>query len=220
MTKRFTLLRGLTAQLPTVVVCLSLICATNAQSINTDPGNKETLSISGVTFSCPKHFNIEREHIDKEFVYMRHDKYDLGLFVVATEKTDVDNDYVHKLANLMSNYLFPQELETFSWKQLGGYEKASKFEIAGGMMQGFNGLQRVFVQYRQLHITGRQVIVGYVFGLGRGDDARQLFERNLGGDSMPGWYAQAHIIASITHERYDQINQPGSRIAARPPGRN
>ena len=29
---------------------------------------------------------------------------------------------------------------------------------------------------------------------------------------MPGWYAQAHIIASVTGEKYEQIN-PGTVIS-------
>jgi hypothetical protein len=33
--------------------------------------------------------------------------------------------------------------------------------------------------------------------------------------SMPGWYAQAHVIASITGEKYERIN-PGTEIIGTP----
>lgn len=81
----------------------------------------------------------------------------------------------------------------------------SKLEVRGGMLQGFNGRQRVFIQYRVLKAQGKEVMVGYVFGLGEEEQASMLFERNLGGDSMPGTYAQAHVIASITGEKYNTI---------------
>jgi hypothetical protein len=48
-------------------------------------------------------------------------------------------------------------------------------------------------------------------------DAKWLFDLDgSAGMSMPGWYAQAHIIASVTGEKYERIN-PGTELIAVPP---
>jgi hypothetical protein len=47
-----------------------------------------------------------------------------------------------------------------------------------------------------------------------------LFElKGVGGMSMPGWYAQAHILASVTGEKYEDIN-PGTEIIGTLPKKN
>jgi hypothetical protein len=71
------------------------------------------------------------------------------------------------------------------------------------------------------YFLGREVLVGYITQLGNDhNEARYLFEQEGAcGMSMPGWYAQAHILASITGEKYEQIN-PGTSIIAEPVKRN
>lgn len=201
----------LLATLALLLICLSNI---RAQKLNQDPGHKDYLSISGIKFSSPDGFAIQRKKIVGEVVYVPHEKYDLGIFVAIPDKL-VGDEYIQQLSNLVAGHLFPKEKNAYSWKKLDAYEKVSKFEVGGGMFQGFNGQQRVFVQFREIKINGKDVIVGYTFGLGRGDEAKVMFERNYGGNSMPGWYAQAHIIASITGEQYEDIN-PGTMIISRP----
>ena len=61
-----------------------------------------------------------------------------------------------------------------------------------------------------------EVLVGYIIKLGQDRDAKFLFNlKGVGGLSMPGWYAQAHIIASVTGEKYEEIN-PGTVITETP----
>lgn len=202
-------------------VCLALVAlfvnGSNAQEFNQDPGHKEYLSINGLRFSSPNSFDTGRLKSTEQVMYVPHEEYDLGLFVAVPVKP-VDADCVRELSTLVASYLFPKNRAEYSWKKLEGYRKVSKFEVSGALMQGFNGRQRVLVQYRQIRVNGREAIVGYTFGLGRGTEAKQLFEQNLGGDSMSGRDAQAHVIASITGEKYKEIN-PGtfSTIELLPP---
>ena len=209
------------ALLLTALALLALFAPDSAaQRLNQDPGHREYLTVGGMRFSSPNGFASERRQATEQFVYIPHPRYDLGLFVAVPERT-VNSEYINNLASRFASYLFPNEPPRYAWKQLEeGYRRVSRNEEEGGMIQGFNGQQRVLMQYRQLDINGKRVIVGYAFGLGRGNEARALFERNLGGDSMPGWFAQAHIIASLTGERYEEIN-PGTVIYGRPaPRRN
>jgi hypothetical protein len=183
----------------------------HAQSIKTDPGHKAYAEVGGVRFSSPKYFTIQPQ-VTHQFLYIRHDKYDLGIVVAVPDKR-IDDEYVRSLASLAVSCLYGADGPPYKWKRLEDYQKVSSFEVAGGKVQGFNGQQRVLLEYRTLKVRGKEVVVEYFFGLGRGAEAKALFERNLGGDSMPGWYALAHIIASITGENYDKINPPGSFIA-------
>jgi hypothetical protein len=189
----------------------------NAQELDQDPGHKEYLSINGLRFSLPNDFDTRRLKATDQIIYVPHEEYDLGLFVAVPDKA-VNAEYIRELSALVASYLFPKEKPGYSWKRLEDYWKVSKFEFGGGMMQGFNGRRRVLVQYRQIRVSGREAIAGYTFGLGRGSEAKRLFEKNLGGDSMPGWYAQAHVIASITGEKYKEIN-PGTSFISAPPTR-
>lgn len=71
-----------------------------------------------------------------------------------------------------------------------------------------------FVQtdYLTLKVKGRDVVVGYITQLGPDRNAKFLFNlKGVAGGSMPGWYAQAHLIASLTGEKYEEIN-PGTVI--------
>jgi hypothetical protein len=184
---------------------------TYGQSIRTDPGHKEFAEVGGVRVSSPKNFAIQPQ-TSNEPLYIRHDQYDLGILVAVPDKR-IDDEYVRSLASLGATCVYAAEAARYKWKRLENYQKVSSFEVGGGQIQGFNGQQRVMLDYRTLKVGGKEVVVGYVFGLGRGAEAKALFARNLGGMSMPGWYALAHIIASITGEKYDKINPPDSFIA-------
>lgn len=199
-----------------ILLSVGLPKASSAQSIKTDPGHRENVSVAGLQFSCPNSFELQPEHTNDQLAFMRHEKYELGLFVAVLEK-NINSRYVKQLAIQTTSYLYPKGKSNYAWKRLKGYEKVSKFEIDGGMVQGFNGQQRVCVQYRRIKVQQKEVVVGYVFELGSGELAKQLFERNLGGDSMEGGYAQAHVIASMTREKYDDLAPATGFVAAPPP---
>jgi len=200
------------------VLAMTFYGNTEAQTgdpvLNQDPGHKSYLFVGGVKFSCPRDFACERSRSDGVAVYIRHQQYNLEL-VLGIDAKEVP-ELTENLARTATSHLFPKQHD-FSWKQLpqdaelASGKRASKFETGRGGLQGYNGLQRVVFQYRTIKVKGKEVIVGYLLGVGRGPQARELFDQNLGGDSMPGWYAQAHIIASLTGEKYTDIN-PGTVI--------
>jgi hypothetical protein len=197
------------------VFTLLVAAGSQAQSMNSDPGHKEYVSLGEIQLSCPNEFNVQRQHTNDTLAYMQHKEYELALFVgVANQK--VDNEYIKQLITTVSSYLFPKEKPSYKWKRLDSYQKMSQLESGGEQLQGFNGKQRLSMQYRKLKVQGKEILVGYVFTLGGGDLAKELFDRNLGGDSMPGSYAQAHIIASITKEKFENLTR-GGLISAPPP---
>jgi len=200
------------------VLAITFYGNTEAQTgdpvLNQDPGHKSYLFVGGVKFSCPRDFACERSRSDGVAVYIRHQQYNLEL-VLGIDAKEVP-ELTENLARTATSHLFPKQHD-FSWKQLpqdaelASGKRASKFETGRAGLQGYNGLQRVVFQCRTIKVKDKEVIVGYLLGVGRGPQARELFDQNLGGDSMPGWYAQAHIIASLTGEKYTDIN-PGTVI--------
>jgi hypothetical protein len=202
-----------------LAVITVLVAASNkAQSMNNDPGHKEFVSLGEIQFSCPKDFNVQRQHANDTLTYMPHREYELALFVTIPNQK-VDNEYIKQLAGTLASYLLPKDKPSYKWKRLDAYQKMSRFESGGEQIQGFNGKHRLSVQYRKLQIQGKEILVGYLYTFGDGDLAKELFDRNLGGDSMPGSYAQAHVIASITKEKFEKLTQ-GGLISAPPPPKN
>jgi hypothetical protein len=185
----------------------------SAQTFNQDPGHSAFLTVENVKFSCPKDFICTRSRTEGPAIYIAHQEYDLELVVGLASK---GADSIEQLARVAASHVFPKQQAPYSWKKLDmteqvGGERVSKFETGSGGLQGFGGKQRVVFKFRQVRVKDQEVIVGYLFGLGRGSEAKALFERNLAGDSMLGWYAEAHIIASLTGEKYTDIN-PGTSM--------
>ena len=187
-----------------------------AQLPSQDPGHKESAEIAGIKFSVPKSFSVE-QFSEPGVAFMRHNKYDLALFVAVPEE-QVDDKYLTALSNALVSQLFPKEKE-FRWKLLPGKSesKASRFQTASGNTKGFNTKRFFQTNYITVKVNHRDILVGYITQLGQfSDNSRYLFERDgVSGMSMPGWYAQAHILASITGEKYEEIN-PGTSIQAVP----
>ncbi len=187
-----------------------------AQLPSQDPGHKEEAEIAGIKFSIPNGFNLHKSG-DSGVAFMRHNKYDLALFVAAP-KTQIDNGYLTSLSNTLVSLLFPDEKD-FRWKLLpsDSANKVSDFQVATGNTKGFNGKRLFQTDYISVKIKDREVLVGYITQLGQfNNDAKYLFDlKGVAGMSMPGWYAQAHVIASVTGEKYERIN-PGTSIIAVP----
>lgn len=184
------------------------------QSLTVDPGSKEKILTGYIHFSCPNSFNIQSEKSTDRLTYLTHQNQDLSLFV-ASSAPDKDTP-IKQLAQTLATYLYPQEKKGFQWKELPSYGRLSKYETAdGGGLQGFNGNQRVCLHYRKLLIQKQQVLVGYIFGLDRGAEAKKLFDQNLAGLSFSGMAAQNHIIASMTDERFEDLSS-GSAVRSNP----
>jgi hypothetical protein len=188
----------------------------SAQLPSQDPGHKQGAELSGVKFSVPNGFNLQQP-ADSKVAFMRHNKYDLALFVTVPD-TQIDSAYLSSLSNQLVSLLFPNEKD-FRWKVLpaDSANKVSDFQLATGNTKGFNGKRLSQTDYISVLIKDREILVGYITQLGQfSNDAKYLFDlKGVAGMSMPGWYAQAHIIASVTGEKYERIN-PGTSIITTP----
>lgn len=168
-----------------------------------DPGHKEDAFVGKIRFSVPNQFN-RLENSDKNFSFIKHEKHDLTLFVAQPEKP-ITEDYYQKLLIKVTTAAYPNEKTEYSWKTRENPEKVSKYEVENAHYDGFNGSHAVAIHYRQLKVNGTNVIVGYVYSLAKGEAAKLFFEHKASGNSMVGWYSQAHVISSITGEKYEEV---------------
>lgn len=197
------------------VALLNFGAASAQQLPSQDPGHKEDSEISGVPFSVPNDFNREASP-NPHIAFMRHPKYDLALFVAVPE-TKVDKSYLINLSEMLASKLLPLE-KGFDWKVLADKsgQKVSKVQTGRGNTKGYNKKTFLTTAYIILEIKDHTVLVGYTITVGKEINPKFLFDLDgPGAFSMPGWYGQAHIIASITGERYEEIN-PGTYLKAAP----
>lgn len=197
-------------------------CSTGAQSLASqqDPGHKENGKVAGVEFSVPNGYTLEPTS-DTNVVVMRHKKYGLAIFV-AVPKTTIDDAYLTNLSNTLASQMAPKA-KSFKWKLIPGDTdaKVSKFQSGGGNTKGYNGTKLFVTDYISLRVKDREALVGYITEMGEFNNSQKfLFElKGPGGMSMPGWYAQAHVIASVTGEKYEEINK-GTFITGTPVKKN
>ena len=203
-----------------IVLCFVIfgVASSSAQTPlpSQDPGHKYNAQIADVKFSVPKGFNLEQSS-DPRVAFMRDKKYDLAMFVAVPE-TQVDEKYLTALSNTLVSQMSPKEKD-FHWKLKTETveEKVSKFQSSSGSTKGFNNNRFFQTHYITVVLNNREILVGYVTKGGQdSNEARYLFEREEASVmSMPGWYAQAHILASVTGEKYERLN-PGTVIRAVP----
>jgi len=204
--------RSVSLLAPLLLVAYSV----GAQLPSQDPGHKGYSEVAGVKFSVPKRFVLQSRSTEN-VAFMLRAEYELGLFV-AVPDGPVSDKYLTDLSNVLAAKLYPKE-SAFRWKLLSenASTKVSDFQIGRGNTKGFNGKKLVQTAYILVEVKGRKVLVGYITAHGHDTDGKWLFDLDgSAGMSMPGWYAQAHIIASVTGEKYERIN-PGTELIAVPP---
>jgi hypothetical protein len=187
------------------VALVAPVAAAAAAAQAPEPAAPPSVAVGGITFRCPTNFGCEPVKPDDTTVFLRHRAFDLGLFVVAPARAASD-EVMNALAGRMAAQLFPQQAGAYQWKLVEKRDKISKSEVDGAQLQGLLGDFRVSVVYRRLRVRDTDLLVGYVFRFGKGPKEARLFERNLGGDSLPGGDATAEVIASITGERLKDLN--------------
>jgi hypothetical protein len=168
--------------------------------------NPPDCTIGDLHFACPKNFKPLRLEPAQQFALFSWKKYDVGLFVASPLPDFNEPTFMTNVTKISLAKMFPQAPQTFAWKPINYSGRISKFEIGGGVAQGFNGSMGVLIKYRRLKINGRDIIVGYASEFGRGAEAKETFGRGLGGDSMPGCYALVDTIYSITGEKMPENN--------------
>jgi hypothetical protein len=189
-----------------LVCCLAL--ATTAIGQRTSPKN---CRIGEVAFACPKGLKPLRiEPAPDLALFFRKD---FGLFVASPKPGFDEQKLTSEVTKTVLAKAFPKELQSYEWKPLKFSDVVSRFEIGGGMAQGFNGSMGIVVKYRHLKVKDKEILVGYAAELARGTDASENFQRGLGGDSLgtiAGCEASVEVIYSITGERINKANPPCS----------
>lgn len=163
-------------------------------------------SVGDVRFACPKNFKPVPLEPSQQFALYYWKKYDVGLFVASPPSGFDESVFMTNVTKTSLAKMFPKESQAFSWKPVDYSGRISKFEIGGGVAQGFNGSMGVLIKYRHLKFNGREIIVGYASEFGRGVEGKESFGRGLGGDSMPGCYGVVDVTYSITGEKMPENN--------------
>jgi hypothetical protein len=168
--------------------------------------NGPDCEIGDLRFACPKNFKPVPIESLQRFSLFYWKKYSVGLFVALPPSDFDERAFMTNVTKTSLATMFPKESQAFSWKPVNYSGQISKFEIGGGVAQGFNGSLGVLIKYRRLRLDGREIIVGYASEFGRGVEAKEAFGRALGGDSMPGCYAVVDVTYSITGEKMPENN--------------
>ena len=163
-------------------------------------------TVGNVHFACPKNFKVVPLESTRGFSLFYWKKYDVGVFVASPASDFDERTFMTNVTKTSLAKIFPKESQSFSWEPVDYSGRISKFEIGGGVAQGFNGSLGVLIKYRRLKFNGRDIIVGYASEFGRGAEAKEAFGRGLGGDSMPGCYAVVDVTYSITGEKMPENN--------------
>jgi len=163
-------------------------------------------SVGNVRFACPKNFKQVPLEPTQEFGLYYWKKYNVGVFVAAPGAGYDESEFMANVIRTSLARVFPKDCQQFSWKGVPYSGRISKFEIDGTIAQAFNGSLGILIKYRRLKVNGRDIIVGYASDFGRDAEAKEAFDRGLGGDSMPGCYAAVDITYSITGEKMPAHN--------------
>jgi hypothetical protein len=180
-----------------------------------DPGHKAFSEIAGVKFSIPNNFDLHQPAPAADVAYMYDSRLGIGLYVAVPEKP-VNGEYLLSLSKTLAAHVFPKAKD-FEWKAVVYYgqgNSVSKFQTASGVSKGLNGKTYIQVDYLAVSAGNREVLIGYVTQSLNypGSSSRSLFDaEGAGGMSMSAWYAQAHVIASVTGEKYKELS-PGTSV--------
>ena len=139
-------------------------------------------SFANISFACPEGFKSLPIETQQSFALFHQKKYGVGLFVASPDSGFDEQILMTNVVKTTLAKILPKESQTYAWKPVNFSGGVSKFEIGGGMTQGFNGSQGVLIKYRQLKFNGRNIIVGYVAEFGRGSQGKEAFGRGLGCD--------------------------------------
>jgi hypothetical protein len=193
----------------TVICCFVFGASLSfGQSASRQRSKKSSCNVGDITFVCPKGFKPLPVESDRKFSLLFRKEYGLGLFVALPESGFDEQKFMSDVTKTTLAQIFPKESQAFAWKPLNFSDSVSKYEVGGGMAQGFNGALSVLVKYRHLKFKDKDILVGYVAEFGRGAEAKESFERGLGGDSMPACNASVEVIYAITGEKVDENNPP------------
>jgi hypothetical protein len=171
-----------------------------------DPGRNVSSTISGIRYSVPKGYKLEKSGAPNS-AFLRG-KNATAIFLKVSEAQPNSNELT-EIASAAATQFLPSE-RSFKWKPTGvDSDAASKFEVAGGGAKGQSQAKKtVQVFYKVVKTQAKFITVGYIMEFGDETPAQSDFDFNADGSlgaSMPAWYALAHVMVSLTHEKYDEV---------------
>jgi hypothetical protein len=140
------------------------------------------------------------------------------MFVAIPAAPFDEEKLLSTLTNSSLSNFFPRETQTFEWRQFEGHRKISKFEIGGAQSMGFNKSGLIIVRYHHFRFASQDIFLGDLFQWTEGN-AKEVFNKGLGGESMQGCNDMVEVIYSITGESNDQTNSPCDLVAISPSGK-
>ena len=189
---------------------LTLVAASVCWGASAQPRRPESakLEVGGVSFAVPEDFRPLDSAAGESSLFMRHKKYELGVFVAAgTGQADLQQ-FLLGLLDSSASKLFPKEQQKFEWKPTRREARISRHENGGGASLGYNQRVAILARYHRLSLNGREVWVGFVTEFGKGREAAETFARGLGGGSGPGCNALVELTTSITGEKFSDDDDP------------
>lgn len=186
--------------------------STTGQDSAQDPGHKSFAEVSGIRFSVPKYFKVEKSP-DSQVAFMRYEESGTAVFIAA-RTGHIDEHLLTDLTSLVAGLMLPKS-KHFRWKVSHDdmNAKAGKFEIARGTIKGLDKRKRfVQIYYHVVKIKEQEVVAGYITELGEGSDPEFLFNLpGIAGGSMPGADGLEHILTSITGKKYEAPTLTGTK---------
>ena len=163
-----------------------------------------------LSFPCPKGLKVVLNGETDGTFLAREPKYGYSIFVIAPIDNVDEKGLISDVIGKSLKTLFSKESQEYRWKDTKylNDKSASKFEVGKKLAQGFNGKQRVLVDYRHISFNNKNIFVGYLYEMDRGKEAEELFNNNLGGGQASGCQDVVEIIYSITGEKKSDEESP------------
>ena len=190
------------------VVLVALVSACSAPQRTSTRSERGTQSVAYVV---PEGYAAVDGVSDDTVTLLAEPKYHSGLFVAALPSEADRAGLMRTVQERVAASGVADGPQTFEWA-LGraptGDQRASTYEVFNERRQGFNGQSRVVVQYRQIRKDGRDVLTGYYYVSGTGDDAERQFQSNSQGDSMGAGAGWSALVGSIVGTEPTNLSAP------------
>jgi len=173
---------------------------------------KPICKVSSLIFKCPDDYSMP-ENLDESTVFLKND-YKSSItynFVSVPGENFDEKSLTENVATQLAAKLLPAEPQRFIWKELEDpslMDFQSKYQLTLKSVLGFNNNIRVNFVSRHFSFNKKDIFVGYLYVMDRGEEAKTAFERGFGGDNAIGCNALAEIVYSITKEKLGKDEFP------------
>lgn len=182
------------------------IFSVNGQSKTKKSLNKgETCKSNGITFPCPKGFQIKGSDKANNFFVAFDSKNKIGIYVFNPTNALGEQDLIDETLKSALQNLYQGDYKDYEWKNSDDYSGDytwSKYEAAKFAKVGFNKSkqQTVHAQFVRLSFNQKDILAGFVYDLAKGKTAEREFEGWIGGGNGDASEALQNLVLKITGE--------------------